>query len=197
MSIAHLLEDFGTHQATPVPTLSDVDLENLKLESFENGYKAGWEDALKSRADEQAQISGDFARNLQDLSFTYHEAQAQVMQAMGTLLQDIVDKILPEVVRETIGARVVEQLTDMARDHGGQAIEIMTAPADVAAVEALLEQDFGFPIRASSDDTLAEGQVYLRMAQDERQIDMDAVMTGIRQAVAGLLEESERTLKHG
>ncbi|WP_136635998.1 ABC transporter ATP-binding protein [Pseudooceanicola onchidii] len=197
MSIAHLLEDFGSPQAVATPALSDVDLEGLKLEAFENGYKAGWEDALKTRDGEQAQISGDFARNLQDLSFTYHEAQAQVMQAMGSLLQDIVDKVLPEVVRDTMGTRLVEQLTEMARDHGSQTIEIVTSPADQAAVEALLDQDFGFPVTAQADDTLGEGQVFLRMAQEERQIDMESMMSGIRQAVAGLMEESERTLKHG
>ena len=197
MSIAHLLEDFGTPTAAAPPPLSEVELESLRLEAFENGYKAGWEDAVRAGSEEQTRISEDFARNLQDLSFTYHEAHAQVMQSMGALLQDIVDTILPDAVRATIGARVVEQMNEMARDHGAQVIEIVTAPADAPAIAALLTRDFGFPVRTAQDDTLAEGQVFLRMAQDERQIDMDAVMTGIRQAVAGLLEESERTIRHG
>lgn len=197
MSIAHLLEDFGTRQDPGPASLSDEELESLRLEAFENGYKAGWEDAIKSRDAEHAQVTGEFARNLQDLSFTYHEAHAQVMQALVPLLQDIVDTVLPETVRSTMGLRVVEQLTEMARDHGAQRIDIVTSPDDVATVQALLDRDFGFPVEAVSDDTLAEGQVFLRMAQEERQIDMEAVMAGIRQAVAGLLEENERKLRHG
>lgn len=197
MSIAHLLEDFGTVRFAGSPRMSDVDLETLKLEAFENGYKAGWEDALKSRTEEQDRISGDFARNLEDLSFTYHEAHAHVMQAMGPLLQDIVNTVLPEAIRASIGIRVVEQLSDMARTVGTQKVEIVAALPDVDAVNGLLTRDFGFPIEVTEDATLAQGQVFLRMAQDERQIDMDSVLTGIREAVAALMEESERNLKHG
>jgi len=197
MTIAHLLEDFGTTPGSGARRVSDEDIEADKLESFETGYRAGWEDALKSRSEESERISDEFARNLQDLSFTYHEAHAQVMKAMGPLLQDIVEKILPDTVRETLGLRVAEQLTEMARIHGARPMEIVTAPTDLTAVEGLLTQDFGFPVRATADDMLTDGQVLLRMAGDERQIDMDAVMEGIRQAVAGLRDESERTLKHG
>ena len=196
-SIAHLLEDFGHSLTQSAPQISEDDMESIRLEGFENGYKAGWEDALKSQKDTTQRISEEFARNLQDLSFTYHEAQSQVMQSMAPLLQDLVDTILPGIVRETVGFRVVEQLTEMARDSAAQTIEIATSQADFDTIQSLLNQDFGFPVEARVDDTLAEGQVFLRMAQEERQIDMDAVMTGIRDAVTGILEDTERTLSHG
>lgn len=199
MSIAHLLEDFGSAPA-PAATaagLSEEELESIRLEGFDNGYKAGWEDALKSEDEEKRRITGDFARNLSDLSFTYHEAHSHVMQSMVPLLQDLVDKVLPQAVRDTIGLRVVDQLSEMARQNGEQVIEIVTAPGDLDTVRALLDRDFGFPVTAEADDTLAEGQVFLRMANEERQIDMASVMTGIRDAVAGVLDETERTLRHG
>lgn len=197
MSVTHLLEDFGTSFSGSPGSAAGPDIEARKLESYENGYKAGWQDALKSREDDADRITGDFARNLQDLSFTYHEAHAQVMQAMGPLLQEIVDTVLPETIRESIGVRVIDQLTEMARDHGTQRVEIACAAADFDKINAMLAGDFGFPVAAVADDTLAQGQVFLRMAQEERQIDMESVLAGIRGAVAGVLEENERVLKHG
>lgn len=197
MSIAHLLEDFGTVEIRNAAPLSEEELEAIRVAGYETGYKAGWEDALKTQADEVARVSEEFARNLQDLSFTYHEAHGHVMQSMAPFLEELVDTLLPQTVRETIGLRVAEQLNEMARQHGHQAIEIVTSEHDIGNVQRLLNQDFGFPVNAVSDDTLAEGQVFLRMGQDERQIDMGAVMAGIRDAVAGILDETERTLKHG
>lgn len=197
MSIAHLLENFDAVEQAPVPAISEVELENLKLEAFETGYKAGWDDAVKARSEETDRITEDFARNLSDLSFTYHEAHAEMMNSMGLLLHDIVEKVLPRAVQETIGMHVVEQLTAMAQENGSQRVEIVTSAQDLDAVRGMMTGNFGFPVDAVSDETLAPGQVFLRMAQDERQIDLDAVLSGIRDAVAGLLDESERTLKHG
>ncbi|MGB2199806.1 MAG: ABC transporter ATP-binding protein [Pseudooceanicola atlanticus] len=199
MSIAHLLDDFGSQptQSALSQAMAEEEVETLRLQSYEEGYKAGWEDAIKSQRDQSAHISDEFARNLQDLSFTYHEAHSQVMQAMTPLIQDIIDVVVPETVKETIGLRVVEQLSEMARRNGAHRVEIIVAPEDADKIRVLLDQDFGFPIEAMSDETLAEGQVFLRMAQEERQIDMEAVMSGIRQAVAGILQETERKMMHG
>ena len=197
MSIVHLLENFGTSTAGQPSQVSDAELETAKLDSFETGYKAGWDDAMKSVSEEDNRISGEFARNLSDLSFTYHEAHSQVLRSIEPLLSDIIDKVLPEAMRATIGVQVADQLKEMARESGKHRVEIVTSTGDLSTVEGLLTQDFGFPIDVTSDETLAEGQVFLRMAEDERQIDINAVIEGLRQAVDTLIHENERSLKHG
>lgn len=198
MSISHLLEDFGraASPATPEP-MTEEDLETLRLEAFENGYKAGWDDSLKAQAEDAMRIRDDFARNLQDLSFTYHEAHSHVMQSVTGLLEDIVALVLPEAMRKTLGLRVVEQLTEMAEIAGAQEVEIVSAPSDLLLIQSFLETEAGFPVTATADDTLAEGQVFLRMSGQERQIDLDPVIAGIRDAVETLLQETERSVRHG
>lgn len=198
MSIAHLLEDFGTaRQKSSVVSLSDVDFEEEKLEAFENGYTAGWDDAVKSQSEDQTKVSSDFARNLQDLSFTYHEAHSHVIKAMNPLLQQIVEAVLPEVAHKTIGLRVVEQLREMARGQAGQTVEIRVAPANVAAMEKLIDQELAFPVGVSEDPALGEGQAYMRFGTSERQIDLDEVLAGIGQAVAGFFHETKKEKKNG
>ena len=50
MSIAHLLEDFTPQAGTAkVHLLDDDALEEMRLAAFEEGYIAGWEDALQAQ----------------------------------------------------------------------------------------------------------------------------------------------------
>ena len=49
--------------------------------SYETGYSAGWDDAVRAETEAHKRISAEFARNLQDLGFTFHEARAHVIPA--------------------------------------------------------------------------------------------------------------------
>ena len=71
----------------------------LQLDAFEEGYRAGWDDAIKAQSDDRTRIS-EFAQNLQDLSFTYHEAYSHAINAMTPLLEDIVRSVLPKIAHE-------------------------------------------------------------------------------------------------
>ncbi|MGI3164019.1 ABC transporter ATP-binding protein [Pseudooceanicola sp. 200-1SW] len=195
--IVRLLEDFGRPEAVAAPGLSEDELETLRLEAFENGYKAGWDDAAKASQEEQAHIGADLARNLQDLSFTYHEAHSHMLSSVKTLLEEIVGKILPETARDTLGPRVAEQLETLARQRTAPAVEISVAPSNRGVIDGLAEQDFGFPVRVESDDTLSDGQVFLRFGEEETEIDLGEVTDGIRDALAGFFAEQERMESHG
>ena len=199
MSVTHLLEDFGQSLAE-----TDFDgsrtteaIETRRLEAFEEGYKAGWDDAVAAQADEKSRISADFAKNLQDLSFTYHEAYSHVIKAINPLLQQIVESVLPELARRTLGPHVVEQLGEMAKGQAETNVEIVVAPANFEALEQLMQQEFGFPVRVVQEASLGDGQVHLRFGSSERQIDLDEVLAGIGQAVAGFFHETKKEAAHG
>jgi flagellar assembly protein FliH len=193
MSIAHLLEDYGVSQSlTATIALSEVSVEEIKLEAFENGYKAGWEDSVRAQSAEQESVSTDFARNLQDLSFTYHEAQTQVLTAMRPLLEQVIATVLPELAQQTLGLRIMEELGEIAKTQANQEVEVVVAPANAAAIKALLQKNAGLKIKIVEEPTMGEGQVFLRFAKSEIEIDLDAVLTGIRQAVDGFFHESKK-----
>ncbi|WP_010141302.1 FliH/SctL family protein [Oceanicola sp. S124] len=196
-AITHILEDFGAPRVVQSPGLSEEELETIRLEAFENGYKAGWDDAARAARDEQGHIAADLARNLQDLSFTYHEAHGHVLGAVKPLLEDIVGKLLPESMGESLALRIIDQLQALARDKASVAVEILVAPDNLPVLETLAEQDFGFPVKILGDDTLPDGQVYLRFGEEETQIDLGEVSDGIRKALAGFFAEQERKQDHG
>ncbi|MEP1933381.1 MAG: hypothetical protein ABJV68_28760 [Paracoccaceae bacterium] len=199
MRLERILEDFGTYDpATDAKIeLSDVALEEKRLESFEQGYKAGWDDAIKAQGDDQTRVAADFARNMQDLSFTYHDAFNQLTKALQPLLTQVVEKVLPDLAHATLGMQVVEQITDIAKTQAGQPVEIVVSPINAKSISALAEQELGMPIAIVEEASLGEGQVFLRFGQVEREINLDQVLGGISDAVDAFFHQTEQEMNHG
>ncbi len=198
MTLAFLLEDFGRPKPAPEATsVASEEVEALKLEEFEKGYKAGWDDSLKAQSEDSARVSNELARNLEDLSFTYHEARSQLLTALDPLFAQLVDLVLPELARETLAARVVEELRKAADKAVTQQVEIAAAPAEVGVIEGLVTEDVTFPVVVREDESLREGQVVLRFESGERQIDMEDVLAGIRSAVEGFMTDNAKEIAHG
>ncbi|NCQ24507.1 MAG: flagellar biosynthesis protein [Rhodobacteraceae bacterium CG17_big_fil_post_rev_8_21_14_2_50_63_15] len=192
MSIAHLLDDFGAYARGDFLAISDVALEDARLEAFEKGYQAGWDDSMKSQTEDARRITADLAQNLQDLHFTYEEAFASVLAALRPLFEQVTATVLPRLSAATLGQRLIEILHDLARKHGRQPIQIVGAPADILALESILT-DLGDPsVDLTEDDTLVSGQIYLRFGEAEQQIDMQDVLQGIDDAISGFFEQNRR-----
>ncbi len=199
MNPGQFLEDFGATRRETVgaQTTGEDEIEALKLDAFEKGYRDGWDDSLKAQTEDQTRVSADLERNLQDLSFTFHEARQHILTAIHPLLNQLVDLVLPNLARETMGPRIVEELRRVAENSVDQRVEIVTAPASRPALDRLMDQDFGFPVDVTQDDSLGEGQVLLRLGSGEHQIDMDRVIDDIKAAVAGFIDENNRESAYG
>ncbi|SEO07741.1 flagellar assembly protein FliH [Salinihabitans flavidus] len=196
MSIAHLLEDFSTPTAdtpTHAETTGDADM----LASFEQGYKAGWDDAIKASSEEQAHIAADLARNLQDLSFTYTEAYVAMAAAMKPVLEQIVTKVLPPIAQASLVPRIVEQLEDLCKGATDVTAEIVAAPGTAERLSAYLPGSISMPVEILEDSSLTDGQAFIRLGTREKQIAMDDVLSGIEEAIAGFFHETEKEARHG
>ena len=192
MSISHLLEDFGSIDVGTPVALTDVALEEQKLNAFEKGYQAGWEDAVQAAADDTRSVSSDLAQNLRDLTFTYEEAHQAALAALKPLLDKIVSTVLPTLAQNTLGLQVSEQLHDLARAHGNQQIEIVAASANIAVLEQMLGEITPMSAVLIEEDSLAGGQVHIRFGHNEREIDLNNVITAIEQAITGFYSENQK-----
>jgi flagellar biosynthesis/type III secretory pathway protein FliH len=177
----------GMAQAETV-VLDTGALEDAKLASFESGYSAGWEDAAAAQSDDQARVSADLARSLQTLSFTYHEARGHVLKALEPLLRQVVGQLLPIVAKETLQAKVLEVLLPMAEDLAQAPITLVLNPAARPAIEEMLAKANGLPLTLLEEPTLGEGQVYLRLGDVEREVNLDRAVAEISAAVRGFFE---------
>ena len=167
--------------------------EEAKLAAYEQGYKAGWEDAATAQSEDQGQIRADLARNLQQMSFTFQEARTHILKAIEPLLEEMVNRLLPEMSRETLAPLVLEQVMPMAEDMTDQPVTLVLNPSVRVAVEALLLQATGLPLTIEEEPTLPDGQVYIRLGASEVKVDLTRVTKDIAAAVRGFFSLSEET----
>lgn len=179
--------------------LGQAELEECRLAAYEQGYTAGWDDAIAAQDSEVARLRADLGRNLEDMSFTYHEAHSHVLRSLEPLLTDMVTKVLPAVARQSLGPMVLEQLRPKAKELAGAPVHIVANPANRELLERLVTADSPFPLAFEAEESLGDGQVYLRFGtEDETRIDLDGVIDAISSAVSGFFRiEKQEEKRYG
>ncbi len=189
MSIEHLLEDFGSYGVSAPVSMTDISLEETRLEAFENGYQAGWDDAVKAQLDDSNRVSTDLAQNLHDLSFTYQEAYTAVLNSLKPFLQQLVETVLPQISHQTLGTHVAAVLHEIAIENNKLPVEIVSAPVNRLAIEEMVSQERSLPLTIVEEASLGDGQVYIRFGAHEREINLAEVLSEIDLAVSGFFDE--------
>ena len=172
-------------------------LEEVRLAGYETGYSAGWEDAVSAQGTDQGRIQAEVARNLQTLSFTYHEARSHVLRTLEPLLRDMVGKVLPIMARDTLAPVVLDYLRPLAARLANAPVTITLHPASRAIVEQFLASEMNLPHQFIEEPTLSEGQVYLRFDDAEQHIDLDGVIASIAEAVESFFQIAQKEMAYG
>ncbi len=194
------LEVFETdHPGTSGNTvvLDTMLLEETKLGAYDQGYAAGWEDAAAAQSDDQSKVRADLARNLQSLSFTYQEARVHVLRAIEPLMTEMVGRLLPAIARETLAPMVLAEMMPVAGQLSETPMTLVLNPAARPALELLLERVPGLSVILQEEPSLAEGQVYLRLGQQETKIDLTRATQEIATAVCAFFQSPERSPRNG
>ncbi|OCX66155.1 hypothetical protein BFP70_06225 [Thioclava sp. SK-1] len=192
------LESFDSPAHTPQRVnLGVAELEEVKLTAFEKGYSAGWEDAVAAQNAETARLHADLGQNLQAMSFTFQEARQHVLEAMKPLLVDMCAKVMPEIARASLPQMILEKITPIAEKLGDTPITVVVSPVSLAQVQETLTGQVALPLRFEAEDTLSEGQVYLRFGETETHIDMDGMIGLIAEAINGYFNIAPQEANHG
>ena len=182
------LEDF----AEPLPPdvtasvqAEDAD-EELRLAAYEEGYGAGWEDAITAQSDARAEREAEVARHLQAIGFGYHEARQHLLQSIKPLLQEIAAVLLPDVARQVLAPTIAQTLMPLAERRLDTPVKLRIAPGCRAEVERMLtaaSKDVPFII--VEDAALTGGQALVDTGQGESRVDLD----GSAAAILGLITD--------
>lgn len=189
------VQDASSTRATIVTDANQM--EDIRMQAYEQGYTAGWDDAAAAQSEDQSRIQADFARNLQSLGFTFHEARMHVLRAVQPLLTEIVSCLLPEMAREGLASVALEILMPLADEMADAPVTLVLNPASRPAVEALLEQATGLQLTVLEEPTLGEGQVYLRLGDVETRVDLDRATADIAAAVRDFFDLNEKDQRYG
>ncbi|OIQ80531.1 hypothetical protein GALL_377080 [mine drainage metagenome] len=183
--------------ASDTVLMEATELEEARLAAFESGYSAGWEDAVAAQKGEQLTIGADLARNLQALSFTFHEARTHVLRSLQPLLTGMVEKILPDLAKMMLAPLVAETMRPLAEQLSNTPITVEINPAARPAVQSLLAEQTSLPLRLVDEPTLGEGQVYMNAGDVTQHIDLDTAVAEIRAAVNGFFNPQKENRLHG
>ncbi|TCM87073.1 flagellar biosynthesis protein [Rhodovulum steppense] len=192
------LEDFSAPRVEePEARPEPFDAQDIRLKAFEEGYKAGWDDAAAAEAESHARITADFAKTLQEMSFSYHEARAHMLAALGPLLSAMVERVLPQIAAAGFARTVVETAMQLAETQAERPVRIRVCPENRAALEGLIATDPGLPLAVVEDDTLGPGQALVSAGTVENEIDIDGMLSALRTALDDFLTTQEETRHNG
>ncbi len=202
MQISTFLENFAEPVADDSPTISGpvisyAEAESQKLESFETGYKAGWDDAAAAQKEDVDRLSSELAQNLQDLSFTYQEAYSHVQNAMSPLLEEIVRVLLPGLIEDALGEQLLKHLKELSEEIGQIPVMISVHPDCVSNITPIVEGDFAFPIDVVGDATLETAQSEIKFGEQAKQIDLSEILQSVKETVEGFIHDTKRTMSNG
>lgn len=199
MSVSYRYRNFGgAPEAAPSATEVESEaIEDQKLQAFEAGYQAGWDDASKAQSDARDKVSSELGQNLLDMSFTYHEALTKLTSSLEPAMQQIVEKLLPETVRAALGAHIIEQVKELLQDQMSQAVEIVVKPQNIDIVHSILKSKLKDPFKIVGEASLGEGQAFIRIGQNERQIDLDTMLAEVSKAMTAFFHESALEVENG
>ncbi len=199
MSIAHLLEDFDTDPLATdkVHLMTEDTLEEHRLTAFDAGYAAGWDDAAKAQSDQKTEVAASLVRTLEDASFTYQEAVAQVNAALEPMFRRLVDTVLPRSLEDSYGLHIVEQLRDMAREQTAQPALLVVPSGAGRVLKPMLDREFAMPVQLVEEASLPPGQASLRIADIERNIDYEALMNAIKSALDSFTYQAREATRNG
>lgn len=186
------LEDFGR----PKPTVPDPEPAAIaqvsSLGDYDTGYNAGWEDAMSQVDAEQGRIGEKLADRLLTLERDQNTAIAAAIAALEPMLHEVFDKLLPRAAERSFLPILLEDVRTLMEESSGKLL-LQVAPEEAGPLANLLQNSGMDPDRVSvrAEPALALSQALVRWDDQERRIDLDAVLSALDDALASFLASIE------
>jgi len=184
-----LLEDFSeqeriefTNPVTSVPALND-NSESEKLGAYEDGYTAGWDDAIQSHQQDVSQFNADFARALQEISLTYNDVRMHVTAAIEEFVLQLVETTLPALSPEMIAQSFREVLYRSLQDVSDQPISLVVAPGYADRIAEIVQDCAPTAVTVQEEPSLSPRQAFLRTGEINKIIDVAGVLDTVSEAL--------------
>lgn len=165
------------------------------LEGHAAGVAEGLARGVAEAEARSGHLSDELARSLQDMAFGYAEARGQVLASLRPLFGCLIEALLPALAAEALGLWIVEALLHAARTDSAAPLVVDLHPDRLAAVDACLPP--GFPASLQPDPELGPQAARLRLGSQETDLDLDACLDALREALSALLDETSRKSRHG
>ncbi|SUZ30596.1 hypothetical protein ROE7235_00320 [Roseibaca ekhonensis] len=179
--------------------LTPQDAEMLRTRAFEEGYGAGWSDALEQMRDEDALRRAAAEEALQAISFSFHEARDQLESSFMALAGEMITVLLPDLLPEALPRLLARELRALGTRQFSGRLELLCAPGAVDGMSELVKTVNGMEILLVEEPSFTESQVAIRIDQNARHIDLDGAMSALRAGLSALPDHSspKKEAAHG
>lgn len=197
MAMQIRLEVFRKAEELSVPgVLSPEALDEIKLNAYERGYMAGWDDSGQQAEREAVERRAAVERQIEALNFTYHEAQGHVLRALEPVLHAMLDCVVPEAARAAVIPEVINQLLPLARAASDVPITLRISPGCRPAFDAAFGGLLLPPLDICESADLQPGQAEIVFDAQETRIDLTQAVEGLRDAVGRFYQIQLEEYRH-
>lgn len=178
------LEIFETASPNADETMFNAhEAETMRQTGFEQGYAAGWSDALEQLRNEDALRRAAVQEAFQAIDFTYSEACDTVEASFLNLLRGITEQVLPQAMRSTVPALLAQELKLALSQQPRAPLVICFAPAARDAMEAIAADFPNVPIELVEEPAFPLERVTLQIGAQSREIDLDHLLGRLRDLI--------------
>ncbi|MFV0358976.1 MAG: hypothetical protein ACK5IR_04275, partial [Tropicimonas sp.] len=86
---------------------------------------------------------------------------------------------------------ILQQISDLTGGAADVTLEIVVSPGNGELMRSLIAGHVGPPARVVEEESLGDGQAFLRAGRVERKLDIDAVLRDISEAIASFFDHPE------
>lgn len=192
------LEDFTPEAHLDEPSeIAAAEAEETKLVAFEQGYSAGWEDAIAAQSENTRVATQEFAKTISDISFTYHEAVAHVQKELIPVLDAILTQIVPQTLDASFIGLVIEKLNDIALERAEVPVLVTCSPYRRVLLEQTLSGIAGVKVRLMTDPAFAQDAVSLGFDESESHMDLSDIAEHLVREVEAYSHSLGKDVTHG
>lgn len=191
MSISHILSDFTALQATADFQQPDA-METFRLEVFETGYKAGWDDAAKAYDETNTRLSNDVLRNLCDLSLEHQSNYAQLQTRLTTIVNEISNVLIPTVADQSFAPKLIFFVEQQLKDTGMDTLDLHLDSKTARRLGDLMTPDLAGRINLKVSPDLSETQAILQINGDAIEFTFKDAIEKLSDELAGFLSQQTK-----
>ncbi|MEM7487494.1 MAG: hypothetical protein AAF390_00055 [Pseudomonadota bacterium] len=190
---AFQLEDFGS-ATRPVGTPVEPADTMAPSGAYEDGYNAGWDDALAQIEEERGRIGETLAERLSQIEQTREDAIGRTLSALEPMLHEVFDKILPRAAERGFLSLLLQEAEAMLSEADA-GLTLLVAPEELPALDGLLasRDDLSDVVTARAEPALALSQAILSWEGGQRRMDLQAVMSALDTAFEEFLARGQDT----
>ena len=175
MQFSNVLTDFSGPKTLPdeVSTAQNEALEDEKLKSFEDGYSAGWDDAMKAQEERGRKLSSALQEAVAQARVTKEEAFGVFSEASANFLNTLLSAALPKFSSQIVSFHAKELIERFSIDLNAIDTELVVSAHQVDVFTSHMKdiQINDLKIVGSSD--LDVDQAVMRFSGQEKGIDLD------------------------